>query len=138
SCGNVNLCKTLVERGAGMDVVSGGELYRALQAGADPQKIVYAGVGKTDAEIEQGVHAGIGWFNIESEQEFENIARIAQRLGKTTDGGLRSNPDIYDPKTHVKPTTGKKETRFGVDNERARKFFEAYGKNEHCRLSAIH
>lgn len=142
SCGNVNLCRTLVERGAGMDVVSGGELHRALLAGADPKKIVYAGVGKTDAEIEQAITCGggegIGWFNIESEEEFENIARIAGRLGKTAHGALRVNPDIYDPKTHVKTTTGKKETKFGVDIDRARRFFERYGRNEHCKLDAIH
>ena len=138
SCGNLHLIKLLVDRGAGMDVVSGGELYRALEAGADPAKIVYAGVGKTDPEIEAGVRAGIGWFNIESEEEFENVARIAQRLGKTCRGALRVNPDIYDPKTHAKTTTGKKETKFGVDIERAKRFFETYGKNPHCRLDAIH
>ena len=138
SCGNLNLIKLLVDRGSGMDVVSGGELYRAQQAGADMSKIVYAGVGKTDPEIEAGIHAGIGWFNIESEAEFENIAAIAQRLGKQANGALRVNPDVYDAKTHAKTTTGKKETKFGVDIERARRFFEAYGHNEHCRLTAIH
>ncbi|MEX0744633.1 MAG: diaminopimelate decarboxylase [Phycisphaeraceae bacterium] len=141
SCGNVHLCKLLAERGAGMDVVSGGEIHRAQLAGADMGKIVYAGVGKTDDEIRLGIEAGIGWFNIESEAEFENIASIAKKLGKTTRGALRVNPDVADPRTHAKTTTGKKETKFGVDIERARRFFETYGnprKYEHCRLNAIH
>jgi diaminopimelate decarboxylase len=137
SCGNIHLIRMLAERGAGMDVVSGGELYRAEQAGVDPAKIVYAGVGKTDAEIEQALHAGIGWFNIESEAEFENIAAIAKRLGTTGRAALRINPDV-DPKTHAKTTTGKKESKFGVDIERARRFFETYGCNEHLKLDAIH
>lgn len=147
SCGNVNLVKLLAEQGSGMDIVSGGELARAQKAGADPRKIVYAGVGKTDAEIEAAItcpgpagktSGGIGWFNIESEAEFENIAAIAQRLGKPTRGALRINPDVADPKTHAKTTTGKKETKFGVDIERAKRFFQTYGHNEHCRLTAIH
>ena len=138
SCGNLNIIKLLAEQGSGMDVVSGGEIFRAQQAGADMSKIVYAGVGKTDAEIELGINAGIGWFNIESEAEFENIAAIAQRLGKKANGALRVNPDVYDAKTHAKTTTGKKETKFGVDIERAKRFFQSYGHNEHCRLTAIH
>ena len=84
SCGNVNLVRTLVAEGSGMDVTSGGELYRALQAGCDPQKVVFAGVGKTDKEINEALDAGkaatrggIGWFNIESEEEFWNLDRLA-------------------------------------------------------------
>ncbi len=138
SCGNLNIIKLLAEQGSGMDVVSGGEIFRAQQAGADMSKVVYAGVGKTDAEIELGINAGIGWFNIESEAEFENIAAIAKRLGKKANGALRVNPDVYDAKTHAKTTTGKKETKFGVDIERAKRFFQSYGHNEHCRLTAIH
>ncbi len=138
SCGNLHILKLLAERGSGMDVVSGGELYRAELAGADPAKIVYAGVGKTDAEIEHGIRMGIGWFNIESEAEFENVASIARRLGRRAHGALRVNPDVHDPRTHAKTTTGKKETKFGVDIDRAHRFFQAYGRNEHCRLDAIH
>jgi len=138
SCGNLHLVKLLAEQGSGMDIVSGGELVRALKGGADPRKIVYAGVGKTDAEIEAAISAGIGWFNIESEAEFENIAAIAQRLGKPTNGALRVNPDVADPRTHAKTTTGKKETKFGVDIERAKRFFATYGHNPHCRLTALH
>ncbi|MEM6256940.1 MAG: diaminopimelate decarboxylase [Planctomycetota bacterium] len=138
SCGNLHLVKLLASQGSGMDVVSGGEVFRAQQAGADMSKVVYAGVGKTDKEIEQAIRAEIGWFNIESEAEFENIAIIAQRLGKQAHGALRINPDVADARTHAKTTTGSKETKFGVDIERAKRFFHSYGKNEHCRLDAIH
>lgn len=138
SCGNLHLIKLLADQGSGMDVVSGGELFRAQEAGADMSKVVYAGVGKTDDEIEQAINANIGWFNIESEAEFENIASIAQRLGKYAHGALRINPDVADARTHAKTTTGSKETKFGVDIERAKRFFLAYGKNEHLRLDAIH
>ncbi|MFW6033095.1 MAG: diaminopimelate decarboxylase family protein, partial [Phycisphaeraceae bacterium] len=113
SCGNLNILRLLADRGAGMDVVSGGEIYRAKEAGADMAKVVYAGVGKTDPEIRAGLEAGIGWFNIESEEEFENIARIAKEMGATSHAALRVNPDVADPRTHAKTTTGKKETKFG-------------------------
>src|ERR1700704_1234416 len=73
SCGNINLCKVLAAEVCGFDVTSGGELYRALQAGGDPKKMIYAGVGKTDEEIREGINAGIAAFNIESEAEIENV-----------------------------------------------------------------
>lgn len=138
SCGNINIIRMLTNLGAGMDVVSGGEIIRAQQANANMKNIVYAGVGKTDDEIRLGIEAGIGYFNIESEAEFENISTIAKSMGKTAYGALRVNPDVSDPKTHAKTTTGKKETKFGVDIDRARKFFERYGKDENCKLTAIH
>ncbi len=138
SCGNIHIIKTLAARGSGMDVVSGGELHRAIVAGVDPTKIVFAGVGKTDAEIRQALTAGIGWFNIESEAEFANIAAIATEMGKFANAALRVNPDVADPKTHAKTTTGKKESKFGVDLERARQFFATFGGNRHLRLNAIH
>ena len=138
SCGNIHLLRLMVDQGSGMDVVSGGELHRALTAGADPRKIVYAGVGKTDAEITQAIDTGIGWFNIESEEEFENIASIAQKMGRRTHGALRVNPDVADPNTHAKTSTGKKGDKFGVDIDRARAFFDRYGRNEHCLLDTIH
>lgn len=137
SCGNIHICKVLAQRGAGMDVVSGGELYRAQQAGAAMRNVVYAGVGKTDGEIRAGIEAKIGWFNIESEAEFENIASIAKQMGAKVRGALRINPDV-DPKTHSKTTTGKKETKFGVDLERAKWFFERYGRDKNLRLSGVH
>ncbi|QDU72700.1 diaminopimelate decarboxylase [Mucisphaera calidilacus] len=138
SCSNLNLCRLLAEAGSGMDVVSGGELHRAKLAGTDLTKVVYAGVGKTDDEIADAIESGIGWFNIESEAEFENIASIAKRMGRTARGALRINPDV-DPETpHEKTTTGKKESKFGVDIDRARRFFERYGRDEHLRLTALH
>ena len=137
SCGNVNICRLLADRGSGMDVVSGGELYRARQSGVPMNRVVYAGVGKTDAEIREAIEARIGWFNIESEAEFENIASIAKQMGARARAALRINPDV-DPQTHAKTTTGKKETKFGVDLERARHFFEIYGKDSHLALEALH
>ena len=138
SLANLSILGLLREAGSGFDVVSGGELARVLEVGGDPAKVVYAGVGKTDAEIKQALTAGIGWFNIESEQEFENISKIAAELNIKTRAALRINPDVYDPKTHAYTTTGKKETKFGVDIDRAVEFFEKYGKDEFVKLDSIH
>ncbi|MDM8006011.1 MAG: diaminopimelate decarboxylase [Phycisphaerae bacterium] len=136
-CQNIHIIRLLVDQGAGMDVVSGGELYRALKAGADPSKIVYAGAGKTDKEINEAIDAKIGWFNIESEAELGNLIHIASQRQTTVRAALRVNPDV-DPKTHRHTTTGKKETKFGVDIERARRTFEEYGRNKSVRLCGIH
>jgi len=137
SCANLHICRLLVEQGSGFDVVSGGELFRAIRAGADPAKITYAGVGKTDREIAEAIDAGIGLFNIESEAEAENIARIAREKHKEARAALRINPDV-DPKTHTYTTTGKKETKFGVDIERARAFFRTFGRDRFLRLTGVH
>ncbi|RIK71526.1 MAG: diaminopimelate decarboxylase [Planctomycetota bacterium] len=137
SCANLHVCRLLRELGAGFDVVSGGELARALEAGGDPAKIVFAGVGKTDDEIRAGIEAGIGWFNIESEAELENLSAISAKLGRSVRAALRVNPDV-DPKTHRYTSTGKKETKFGVDLERARRVFETFGRDAHVRLTGIH
>jgi len=141
ACGNINILKFLAKEGSGFDMVSGGELYRVLQAGGDPAKIVYAGVGKTDREIIEALSAGIGYFNIESEAELENLIRLAKRNRSAHDkqprAALRVNPDV-DYKTHTFLTTGRKETKFGVDIERAQKVFADYGDNGAVKLSAIH
>ncbi len=137
ACGNINILKILAEAGSGFDIVSGGELYRVLQAGGEPSKTVYAGVGKTDREFIEGLDAGIGYFNIESEAELENLIRLATQQKKQPKAALRVNPDI-NPKTHKYTTTGKKETKFGVDIERARKVFVDYGRNKAVKLCAIH
>jgi diaminopimelate decarboxylase len=137
SNGNLNLCKALAAEGCGFDVTSGGELFRALQAGGDPKKIIYAGVGKTDEEIREAIEVGIAAFNIESEEEIENIDRVAASIGKQAIGAIRINPDV-DPKTHAKTTTGKKETKFGVDIERAERVFEHYRNLKHLRVGGIH
>lgn len=137
ACSNINILKILADNGSGFDIVSGGELFRTSQIGADPSKIVYAGVGKTDKEITEAIDAGIGYFNIESEAELENLIAIAAKAGSVVKAALRVNPDV-DPKTHTYITTGKKESKFGVDIERARKVFVEYGKNKFVKLCAIH
>jgi diaminopimelate decarboxylase len=137
ACGNIRILKFMAEAGSGFDIVSGGELYRVLQAGGNPSKIVYAGVGKTDNEITEALNAGIGYFNIESEAELNNLIRLAKEKNKHPKAALRVNPDV-DPKTHTYTTTGKKETKFGVDIERAGKIFAEFGKNNSVALCAIH
>jgi len=139
SNGNINLCKVLAAEGCGFDVTSGGELFRALAAGGDPKKMIYAGVGKTDQEIVDAINAGIAAFNLESEAEIENIDRVAASIGKTAVGAIRINPDV-DPgaKTHAKTTTGKKETKFGVDIERAERVFEQYRNLKNLRIAGVH
>jgi diaminopimelate decarboxylase len=137
ACGNINILRFMAEAGSGFDVVSGGELYRALQAGAEPSKIVYAGVGKTDTEIIEALKADIGYFNIESEAELENLIRLAKEKNKQPKAALRVNPDV-DLKTHTYITTGKRETKFGVDIERAQKVFAECAGNSSVSLSAVH
>jgi diaminopimelate decarboxylase len=147
ACGNINILKFLAKAGSGFDIVSGGELYRVLQAGADPSKIVFAGVGKTDTEIIDALNTGIAYFNVESEDELENLIRLVkQEKGKIRNpkseienprAALRVNPDI-EYKTHAYLTTGKKETKFGVDIERALKVFADFGNNGVVNLCAIH
>lgn len=137
ACGNINILKFMAEAGSGFDIVSGGELYRVLQAGGDPSKTVFAGVGKTDVEITEALEADIGYFNIESEAELENLIRLAKQKGKRPKAALRVNPDV-DYKTHAFLTTGKKETKFGVDIERAVKVFADYDHNPAVNLCAVH
>ncbi len=137
SCQNLAILRLLRERGSAFDVVSGGELSRVLEAGGDPGRVVFAGVGKTAAEIEAALRADIGWFNAESEEEIEHLAQIATRLSCKARVALRVNPDV-DPKTHRYTTTGKHETKFGVDIERARAAFAAYTRLPGIDLSAIH
>ncbi|MSR17873.1 MAG: diaminopimelate decarboxylase [Phycisphaerales bacterium] len=137
SCSNLAICRLLATAGSGMDVVSGGELFRALAAGCEAAKIVYAGVGKTEPEIEQALRAGIALLNIESEEEFVAVASVAKRLGIGCACALRVNPDV-DPHTHRYTTTGKRESKFGVDIERAKSFFARFGKDPLCRLEGLH
>lgn len=99
--------------GAGFDIVSGGELRRALAAGADPRKIVFSGVGKTVAEMREALEAGIFCFNVESAAELERLNEVASRAGRRAPVSLRVNPNV-DPKTHPYISTGLKEAKFGV------------------------
>ena len=110
---NLSILKILVKRGAGLDIVSGGELFRAEKAACPYKKIVYASVGKTGSEIKQALKAGILMFNVESLPELQRINDIASGLGKKAAACLRVNPDV-DPKTHKYITTGKKEAKFGI------------------------
>ncbi len=111
---NHTLLTRLLAQGVGCDVVSGGELFRALKAGCSPDKIVFAGVSKTDGEIETALKTGILMFNVESIAELENIDKIAGELGTPGRVALRLNPDV-DPETHRYITTGKLENKFGID-----------------------
>ena len=138
SLANLQILQLLAEAGSGFDVVSGGELARARAVGADGSKVVFAGVGKTDREIREAIEAEIGLFNVESETEFETIALLAGEAGRQVRTALRLNPDVYDPHTHTYTATGKKETKFGVDIDRAVQFFRAYGRDPHARLDGIH
>ncbi|RII25693.1 MAG: diaminopimelate decarboxylase [Geobacter sp.] len=113
-----SVLKTFISLGGGMDIVSGGELYRALKAGVDPKKVVYSGVGKKDDEIEYALNTGILMFNVESEQELTRINEIAVRMGKKAGIAIRVNPDV-DPGTHPYITTGLKNAKFGITIDRA-------------------
>ncbi len=110
---NLAVVRTLVARGAGVDVTSGGELFRALRAGAEPHKIVYSGVGKTDAEIDRGLEAGVRLFNVESRAELRRIDARAGALRKVAPVAFRVNPDV-DPKTHPYISTGLRTSKFGI------------------------
>jgi diaminopimelate decarboxylase len=113
-----SVLKTFVNLGGGADIVSGGELYRALKAGVDPKKVVYSGVGKKDDEIEYALYTGILMFNVESEQELTRISELASRVGKKAGIAIRVNPDV-DPGTHPYITTGLKNAKFGITIDRA-------------------
>lgn len=119
---NLAVCKALANKGSGADVVSGGELFIALEAGIDPRKIVFAGVGKTEAEIEYALKSDILMFNVESMPEARAISRVAGRLGKKAKIALRVNPDV-DADTHKHITTGKKENKFGLAIDMGLAFF---------------
>lgn len=116
---NQAILKTLAIAGAGMDVVSGGEYLRAKAAGVPGDKIVFSGVGKTQAEIQLALEGGIRQFNVESEPEMEVLNATAMAMGKTAPITIRVNPDV-DAKTHAKIATGKSENKFGIPISRAR------------------
>ena len=117
--GNLAVLKTLGNLGAGADVVSGGELKKALAAGIPARRIVFSGVGKTREEMRLALEAGIYQFNVESEPELDALAQIAASMGVNAPVTIRVNPDI-DAKTHAKITTGTYETKFGIPWSRAR------------------
>ncbi|QDT54450.1 Diaminopimelate decarboxylase [Caulifigura coniformis] len=134
---NISLLKLLGDAGSSFDVVSGGELFRVQQAGAETSKVIFAGVGKTDAEIRYGLEADILMFNVESEPELDAISAVAKSMGKVARVALRLNPDI-DAKTHSKTTTGKKGNKFGMDIERHNALAAKVLKDDHLELRGIH
>jgi diaminopimelate decarboxylase len=134
---NLALLKALVDKGAGLDIVSGGELFRAAKVGCPAERIVYASVGKTDKEIEEAINLGILFFNVESLPELENINRIACKLNKITRVALRINPDV-EPKTHKFITTGKITNKFGIDFRTAKEILLTGRSFTHARISGLH
>ncbi len=127
----------LRRKGAGFDVVSGGELRRALRAGADPKRIVFAGVGKTAGEMEIGLDAGILMFNVESGEELDLLERVAKARRRRADVALRVNPDV-DPGTHTYISTGKRESKFGIDLEAAAELARGLPKRRWLRMTGVH
>ncbi|MFN5297532.1 MAG: diaminopimelate decarboxylase [Planctomycetaceae bacterium] len=134
---NLGILKVMNAAGSSFDVVSGGELYRVKQAGADTSKVVFAGVGKTDEEIAFALDNHVLMFNVESEAELDAIARVAASKGVVGPVALRLNPDI-DAKTHAKTTTGKKGNKFGMDIERAEQLAEKVLADPRLSLRGIH
>lgn len=124
---NRAVLRVLAKQGYGADVVSGGEISRAIAAGMRPEDVVFSGVGKTRAELEQALDTGIGQFNIELEEEGVVLAQIAASKGRTASATLRVNPDV-DAGTHAKISTGKKENKFGVAIDQAPAIFDRLAK----------
>ncbi|RJG15052.1 diaminopimelate decarboxylase [Massilia cavernae] len=137
SCSNLSVLKLLVDQGCGLDVVSGGELFRALKAGAPADKIVFAGVGKSRDELVQAIDAGVFLFNAESEAELLRIDAVASAAGKRVKAAIRVNPDVADADTPEKTSTGGRQTKFGVPIERADVLFEA-GRYSNVDVVGIH
>ena len=133
---NLAILKLLANRGWGFDIVSVGELARVLQIGADPQKIIFSGVGKTEEEIRVALSAGIGAFNIESEPEFERLASIAEELNGCPRVYFRVNPDV-DAHTHPYISTGLKSNKFGIDYFSAFSLLKRAAACKNVRLAGI-
>jgi diaminopimelate decarboxylase len=135
--GNLHLCRLMREAGAGFDVTSGGELYRALTAGAAGNTIVFAGVGKTDPELRHAMEAGVFLFNVESEQELHALAAVAKGVGRPAPVALRVNPDL-PPKTHAKTDTSVKGVKFGLDIATVLDVAKGVIDNPHVRIVGLH
>jgi diaminopimelate decarboxylase len=135
--GNLHLCRLMAEQGAGFDVTSGGELYRALRAGGAGARIVFAGVGKTDGEFRYALENNVGLFNVESEAELHALADVAKATGKPANVALRVNPAL-PPKTHVKTDTSVKGTKFGLDIETILDVAKGMVVNPHVKIVGLH
>ncbi len=122
---NLAVLRLFAQEGGGLDIVSGGELYRALKAGVDPGKIAFSGVGKQVEDIEYALKSDILMFNVESDQELFRLNEVAERAGKKARIAIRVNPDV-DPRTHPYISTGLKENKFGIDiNEAPKQYARA-------------
>src|SRR5581483_1535040 len=119
---NLSILKLFGSMGSGFDIVSVGELMRCLRAGADPKKIVFSGVGKTDEEIKAAIEAGILMINVESRPELHRVAQVARRIGRRAPVSLRVNPDL-DPGTHPHISTGHRDSKFGVPLSQVHEYY---------------
>lgn len=137
ACSNQAILRILLHEGAGIDIVSGGELYRALAAGADPHQIIYAGVGKSDEEIAYALRSDVLMLNVESAQELAAIDAIASRLGTRARVALRVNPDV-DPATHPYIATGLKQTKFGMEMAEAREWLRRLDRLGNVEIIGVH
>jgi diaminopimelate decarboxylase len=158
ACSNLSICRLLLELGANMDVVSGGELERAWLAGASMAQIAFAGVGKTEAEVRGALDGSlspmrdeaerlgrsgieqrgpVGMFNVESVSELERLVTIAEELGVRARACIRVNPNV-DPKTHEYTTTGKDKNKFGIDADRVVEAFEIFAGHPQLDLIGLH
>jgi diaminopimelate decarboxylase len=133
---NQAVIKTMADLGAGMDVVSEGELRRALAVGVPARKIVFSGVGKTAREMAFALKEGIACFNVESEPELELLSDVATRVGQRATVSIRVNPDV-DAKTHAKITTGKSDNKFGISCLKARDVYARAAKREGIDIAGI-
>ena len=134
---NLTILAIIAKRGWGADIVSGGELFRALKAEIDPKKIVYAGVGKTTIELEEAIDAGIFLINVESREELKAIEKIARQKKKEVSVALRINPEI-EPETHHHIATGKKGTKFGLSFIQAKEIFLKQNDFQNIKIEGIH
>ncbi len=134
---NLAILRLMAKEGSGVDIVSGGELFRALKAGVSPAKIVFAGVGKNVEEIRDALNADILMFNVESSAEIYAINDVAASIGKKARVALRINPDI-DPKTHPYISTGLKKSKFGIAADRALEEFKAASTLKHIEVVGVH
>src|SRR5437588_3614055 len=133
---NLAVLRALANLGSGFDIVSEGELRRVVAAGGSPKKCAFAGVGKTDAEIEFALRRGIYSFNVESEPELERIDRVAGRMKKAAPVALRVNPNV-DAGTHAKITTGTYENKFGIAFEQVENVYARARKLKNLRLLGL-
>jgi len=133
---SLGILSLLAAEGAGFDIVSGGELYRVIEAGGDPSKVVFSGVGKTLSEIDYALGSGVGYFNCESEPELALLAEIAKQHGVRPAAALRVNPDI-DAETHPYIATGLHEHKFGVGLNEAFAIYRKFASNPHLSLEGV-